>query len=88
MKPNFFHSKFVLLVLAGLCYASSSVMAQEHKMDHGAMDHSGPVPGQEYRADEPMDATGSGLEYTLHTKPMRRKRVKNALITRAFSCRF
>ena len=58
MKPNFFHSKFVLLVLAGLCYASSSVMAQEHKMDHGAMDHSGPVPGQEYRVDEPMDHGG------------------------------
>ena len=33
----------------------SGVMAQEDKMDHGAMDHSGPAPGQEYRVDEPMD---------------------------------
>ena len=55
MKPKFFRSGFVLLVLAGLCYAPSSVMAQEDKMDHGAMDHSGPAPGQEYRVDEPMD---------------------------------
>ncbi len=51
MKPKFFHSVFILLVLVGLC--SSSAMAQEHKMDHSAMDHS--VSGQEYRADEPMD---------------------------------
>jgi mono/diheme cytochrome c family protein len=55
MKTKNFHSKFVLLVLAGLCYASSPATAQEDKMDHGAMDHSGPAPGQEYRVDEPMD---------------------------------
>jgi mono/diheme cytochrome c family protein len=56
MKPKFFHSVFILLVLVGLC--SSSAMAQEHKMDHSAMDHS--VSGQEYRADEPMDHGGHG----------------------------
>jgi mono/diheme cytochrome c family protein len=65
MKPKFFRSGFVLLVLAGLCYAPSSVMAQEDKMDHGAMDHSG-VMAQEDKMDHgAMDHSGPapGQEY-------------------------
>ncbi|MBT5549624.1 MAG: c-type cytochrome [Nitrospina sp.] len=49
MKPKILYLKFALLVLAVLFPVS--LVAQEHKMDHGAMDHSG--GGQEYRA--PMD---------------------------------
>ena len=56
MGLKIINSKIVSLVLVGLC--SGSVMAQEHKMDHGAMDHgamdhSGATSGQEYRA--PME---------------------------------
>jgi mono/diheme cytochrome c family protein len=46
MKLKIFRSGFVFLMWVGLSYAASSAMAQEHKMESGAMDHS----GQEYRA--------------------------------------
>ena len=55
MKPKFFRSGFVLLVLAGLCYAPSSVMAQEAKKDHGAMDHSGAMAQEDKMDPGAMD---------------------------------
>jgi hypothetical protein len=54
MKQKFIQSGFVLL-LVGLC--ASLATAQEHKMDHGAMDHS--IPGGEYRS-EPLDHVDHG----------------------------
>lgn len=52
-KVRLYKSIITLLVLTGACYFASSVMAQEHEMDHGAMGHS--APGEEYRTGEPMD---------------------------------
>ena len=51
MRQKTLRSALVLLMFTGLFV--SLAIAQEHKLEHGPMEHSS--PGEEYRVDEPMD---------------------------------